>query len=108
MMPQYPISISADGGLSISSDPDVDNVLALIDTRYFERCMFPNYGVAIEEFDTVSSQGLGLFLATLKLSLELWHDFVTEVSVDSEQLENGLLGLRLEIQNRTEPIEVNL
>lgn len=97
MMIAYPISISSDGGLSISSDPNVDNVRALLDTSFYERCMFPNYGVNLNPFDPVSYQDLNILLLSLNLAVKLWHDFATNISLVSDDLENGNLQILLEV-----------
>ncbi len=100
MMIAYPISISADGGLSISRDPEVDNVRALIDTRFYERYLFPNYGLGLDLFDALSTFDIDLAILQLNLQLTLWHSFVTQVSVDTEYLDAGVLGLNLSVSGR--------
>ncbi len=99
-MIQYPISIDSSGGLALSIDPEVDNVRALIDTRFYERCMFPNYGISLDEFDPVSSNDLAVMMMALKLSIDLWHDFISDIRVDSDSVELGNLGLVINIQGR--------
>lgn len=106
MMPAYPLALSNDGGLAISTDNDRDNVIALLSTNFYERCMFPNYGLPLYAFDPVSSQDAHNYLLAIQLAIDVWHDFLATVSVDLEQLDSGTLNIWIQLGNQLLGVEL--
>lgn len=107
-MINYPVAISSDGGLAISTDSDISNVIALLDTLYYERAIFTNYGISAQVFDPVSQSDLSVLLLSLRLALSLWHSFVSDVQLDAGMSDDGVLQLSITLDGKQFSIEVSL
>ena len=71
-MISYPISVSPVGGLTLSTDPERDKILAILKTRYWERCMIPSFGTIDPTFDPVDANSLGDLILGLQIALDYW------------------------------------
>lgn len=86
----YPITLSPIGGLQLSDDPLRDRILTLLECRYWERVMLPDYGNPLFPFDPVSGS-IGEFVAQLELAIGYWigDQIRVEVLSNNADLEDG-------------------
>jgi hypothetical protein len=83
----YPLQIE-NGNLKLASDEDLyaGHILALLETRFYERVMLPSYGVPgflFQSYDTLPTDN-----TKLELILKKWNPLV-EFSVKSNYANNG-------------------
>jgi hypothetical protein len=101
----YPITISPTGGLSVSTDPVRDMILALLDCHYWERVMLTNFGTPIAVFDPTDGLSVGRLLSALQLSLEYWISPDCAVELDeSTDPDAGTLVISISYPQSTVPI----
>jgi hypothetical protein len=108
-MLSYPLQVSPIGGLLLSEDPERDKILLLLDCRYWERVMVPDFGNPIYPFDPIDAIW-GEWIAALELALGYWvGDGITVEPVpDSTEIEAGTISLLIRYGNGAGLIEYTL
>jgi phage baseplate assembly protein W len=92
----FPLQVSPIGGLVESIDPMGDRIRFFLDTRYWERVMFPDFGIPNLVFDPVAATDISLIVAALTVALQYWIS--PEITVRSLGLpvEDGTIQLLIE------------
>lgn len=97
----YPLQISPIGGLVESSDPVGDQIRFLLDTRYWERVLFPDFGIPDLVFDPVAAGDVGKIVAILTVTLQYWVSPDITVRSESVPAEDGTVQLIVEYGDQT-------
>lgn len=95
-MLDYPLSISPDGGLSISENETYTQIRALLDCLFYERVMLPDFGTDLPVFDPLDPGTVGLITLRLQLALDYWVGggiLVEPIEVD---IERGVLSFSIQ------------
>ena len=71
-MLDYPLSISPDGGLSISENQTFTQIRTLLDCLFYERVMLPDFGIDLPVFDPLDPGTVGVMTLRLQLALDYW------------------------------------
>lgn len=108
-MISYPISVSPDGGLSLAIDPIQEQILALIDCRFWERSMLTDFGVPDLTFDALDTDTIATYLAQLKIAIDYWvaTDCTVELSSESTDLERGHICFSISVPESPGPYLFN-
>lgn len=106
-MISYPLSVSPDKGLTLASDDTREQILALIDCRFWERPMFTDFGVPDLTFDTLDPSTIATYLAQMKIAIDYWVATDCTVSLDesSTDLENGVLSILIQVPDSPGPYQ---
>jgi hypothetical protein len=101
----YPLSVSPDQGLSLAVDPIRDQILALIDCRFWERSMFTDFGVPDLTFDNLDPGTIATYLAQLKIAIDYWvaTDCTVALESTSTDLEAGVIGFSISVPESPGP-----
>ena len=104
-MISYPISVSPDGGLSVAQDDVREQILALIDTRFWERSMFTDFGVPDLTFDSLDPGAIAAYLAQMKIAIDYWVAVDCTVALDSTStdLEAGVICFSISVPEQPGP-----
>jgi hypothetical protein len=104
-MISYPLSISPDKGLTVTQDDTREQILALIDCRFWERPMFTDFGVIDLTFDNLDPDTISLYLAQMKMAIDYWISTNCTVSLDSDStnLELGTLVISIQVPDQPTP-----
>jgi hypothetical protein len=104
-MISYPLSVSPNGGLSVATDDTREQILALIDCRFWERAVFTDFGVADLTFDSLDPGTIANYLAQLKIAIDYWVATDCTVSLESTpaDLESGLIQFSIQVPNEPGP-----
>jgi hypothetical protein len=101
----YPLSISPDKGLTVAADDVREQILALIDCRFWERAMFTNFGVPDLTFDTLDPGTIAAYLAQLKIAIDYWVAIDCTVTLESTStdLEYGVICFSISVPEQPGP-----
>jgi hypothetical protein len=104
-MISYPLSISPDKGLTVTTDDTREQILALIDCRFWERPMFTDFGVVDLTFDNLDPATIANYLAQMKVAIDYWIGTDCTVSLDSSStdLEAGVLSVSIQVPDQVGP-----
>jgi len=101
----YPLSISPDKGLTIAADDVREQILALIDCRFWERPMFQDFGVADLTFDNLDPGTIASYLARMKIAIDYWIATDCTVALDptSTDMEGGVISFSISVPESPGP-----
>ena len=99
MMPSYPLTVSIDGGLTISTDEIGEQILSLVDCQYFERAMFVDFGFPMTAFDPIGSEDLGLQILQVQLEINTWIGENILVENVSTNIDDGTVEVSISHQD---------
>ena len=95
MMISYPLTVGLDRGLSISTDEIGEQILALIDTSYFERSLFPDFGCPLIPFEATTPESLGLSILQTSLEVQSWVTDKATVEDITTDIEEGTIAVKI-------------
>lgn len=101
----YPLSISPDKGLTPASDDIREQILALIDCRFWERAMLPDFGVVDLTFDSLDPGTIASYLAQMKIAIDYWvaTDCAVVLDSTSTDLEGGVISFSISVPDSPGP-----
>lgn len=110
----FPVKLDGHGRIAMSEhEQDIrESVILILGTSKGERVMRPDYGCGINDFvfTTIDVSALTLFETRVKEALKVWEPRieVTNVTVSTDEIQQGKLMVRIEYRVRTTNNQFNL